>query len=145
MKQSCDKVEHLITENLNKKLIEIRDKLNKIEGVSNKNELLLTKAWTCLNSIVDLLKGANLIQRLSTIRQTIRMLTKFHLNQSNRFYSVRLSGDDSEMFANTPLLPGFCLPKKGKNFFITELSKLKNLLFFLKESHVFCQYSKKVS
>jgi hypothetical protein len=89
---------------------------------SDKNEQLLNKAWLCLNAIVDQLKGASLIQRLSTIRQSIRLLTQFHLNQTNRFYTLRqTSGDDGAaaaaaggvVFAKTPYLPGFCLPKKG--------------------------------
>lgn len=37
LKQSCDKIEHLIAENVNKKLVEIRGELNKIESLSQIN------------------------------------------------------------------------------------------------------------
>lgn len=85
---------------------------------ADKNESLLGKAWSCFNAVVEQLKGAALIQRLPTMRQSIRLLTQFHLSQTNRFYSVKpittASGsDDTSMVAKMQRLPGFCLPKKG--------------------------------
>lgn len=91
------------------------DELTKslINMLSDKNEQLLTKAWLCLNSIIERLKGIELIQRLANIRQAIRVITQFHLSQSYKFYSVRINTDSASLFAKSPLLPGFCLPKKG--------------------------------
>lgn len=81
--------------------------------LSDKNEQLLTKAWLCLNAIVERLKGFALIQRLANIRQAIRVITQFHMSQTHRYYSLRVNTDSATLFAKTPLLPGFCLPKKG--------------------------------
>jgi hypothetical protein len=60
---------------------------------------LVVKAWNCINAIINANKGSILMQRLPTIRQSIRLLTMQHKKQ----YS-----DD----VNRPLI-GFCLPKKG--------------------------------
>lgn len=75
---------------------------------SDKNEQVLVKAWSCLNSIIEQLKGSSLIQRLPTIRQSIRLLTQFHLQHTNRYYTLA-----TNEVAKANYLPGFCLPKKG--------------------------------
>lgn len=81
-----------------------------------KNDKILLKAWTCLNSCIDTLKGIALIQRLPVIRQTLRLLTQFHFsNQTQEYYSHTMSESSPEVIKNYKLylLPGFCIPKKG--------------------------------
>lgn len=73
------------------------------------DEQLLSKAWTCLNSIIDTMKGNNLLSRQSTVRQCIRILIK---NRDCGPYVIR-SIDNTAVDQVKPLLPGFCLPKKG--------------------------------
>ena len=81
------------------------------------NEPILVRAWTCLHSCVDSLKGIALVQRLPVIRQTLRLLTQFHLgNQTLRFYAATMSQPDFKAIValgGNYLLPGFCLAKKG--------------------------------
>lgn len=63
--------------------------------LSETNEAILLRAWSCLSQVIDSLKGNDLIERLHIIRQTLRMITST---------------------ANTiTQLPGFCMPKKGIN------------------------------
>jgi HEAT repeat protein len=73
---------------------------------AEKNEIILVKAWSCLNSIIEPLKGNALLQRLPTIRQSIRVLANSSYS-NNRLYD---SFDPKDV---KTLLPGFCLPKKG--------------------------------
>ncbi len=73
---------------------------------AEKNEHILIKAWSCLNSIIEPLKGNSLLQRLPTIRQSIRVLANSSYS-NNRLYD---SFDPNDVKI---LLPGFCLPKKG--------------------------------
>ena len=61
---------------------------------------LVTKAWNCLNCIIEPLKGNHLLQRLPAIRQSLRVL----LNQSQQTQNLN---------KNNMMLHGFCLPKKG--------------------------------
>lgn len=96
--------------------------------LSDKSEQLLSKAWLCLAAVIDQLKGVSLIQRLPTIRQSIRVITQFHLNQTNRFYSVKAiccgPEDLSSVVSKMPHLPGFCLPKKGFHLIYMDIDKL---------------------
>jgi HEAT repeat protein len=68
------------------------------------DEQLVTKAWNCLNCIIEPLKGNVLLQRLPAIRQALRVL----LQQSQKN-----SGSAKSLNKTNVLLPGFCLPKKG--------------------------------
>lgn len=65
------------------------------------NELLVSKAWDCLNSIIEPLKGNILLQRLPAIRQGLRVL-------SQQCQQQRLGGNKKNVTVH-----GFCLPKKG--------------------------------
>jgi hypothetical protein len=77
----------------------------------DKNESILIKAWDCLNSIIEQLKGNNLLNRLGTIRQSVRMLTQQNPQLRSQYVYTPLENSKSEDKNN--YLPGFCLPKKG--------------------------------
>jgi hypothetical protein len=79
--------------------------------LNDKNEAILTRAWTCLNAIIDTLKGNNLLTRLGTIRQSVRMLTQQNPNLRSQLVYTPLEIKVDETKAS--YLPGFCLPKKG--------------------------------
>ena len=75
----------------------------------DKNETVLRRAWDCLNSVIDKLKGSNLLNRLPTIRQSVRILCQhFGRYQPQQSYYF-----DESFTENQMLIPGFCLPKKG--------------------------------
>ena len=74
---------------------------------AEKNEAMVLKAWNCLNSIIEPLKGNALIQRLPVIRQSIRLLSQTPLYLDNRVCDY-YGNVDSKVY-----MPGFCLPKKG--------------------------------
>jgi hypothetical protein len=74
---------------------------------TDKNENIVIKAWNCLNSILEPLKGNTLIQRLPTIRQSIRLIVQSPLYNEARLFDT-YGNTDSKIY-----LPGFCLPKKG--------------------------------
>jgi hypothetical protein len=72
-----------------------------------KNENILVKAWNCLQSILEPLKANQLLQRLSTIKNAIRLISALPQYSESRLidnYGVT----DSRLY-----VPGFCLPKKG--------------------------------
>ena len=76
---------------------------------ADKNEAILTKAWTCLSTVIEPLKGNALIHRLSTIRQAVRLLSNAYSSHlSNRLYDLNETPDVAMAY-----LPGFCLAKKG--------------------------------
>ena len=74
---------------------------------TEKNENIVVKAWNCLNSILEPLKGNTLIQRLPTIRQSIRLIAQSPVFHESRLFDA-YGNTDSKIH-----LPGFCLPKKG--------------------------------
>ena len=74
---------------------------------TEKNEQIVLKAWNCLNSILEPLKPHTLIQRLSTVRQAIRLIVQSPVYQESRLYDL-YGNTDSSLY-----VPGFCLPKKG--------------------------------
>ena len=74
---------------------------------TEKNENILIKAWNCLNSILEPLKGNTLIQRLPTVRQSIRLIVQSPVFHESRLFDT-YGNTDSKVY-----LPGFCLPKKG--------------------------------
>jgi hypothetical protein len=91
-----------------------------LQLLAETSEAVLTRAWSCLNAVVETLKAdgedsgpAVFIQRLPGIRQTLRIMTQFNLsNQTIRHFALTMcepSGGDSALYA----LPGFCLPKRG--------------------------------
>ena len=84
---------------------------NLLNLFSEKQELLLIKAWDCLSCIIDTLKGNMLLNRLSTIRQSIRLLTQ-HQSGKSSTQQIR-SLTNPELNQQAFYLNGFCLPKKG--------------------------------
>jgi hypothetical protein len=74
---------------------------------TEKNELIVAKAWNCLNSILEPLKGLTLLQRLSTIRNSVRLIVQSQVYQESRIFDM-YGNTDSKIY-----VPGFCLPKKG--------------------------------
>jgi HEAT repeat protein len=65
------------------------------------NDSIVLKAWDCLNSVMDSLKGNALIQRLPIVRQSMRLI----IQQNN----LTSGGTTKKVF----LLRGFCITKKG--------------------------------
>ncbi len=67
-----------------------------------------------MNSIIENQKGNNLLSRQSTVKQCLRILTK---NRESGPYVVHdIANTEPEQ--DVPLLPGFCLPKKGISFLL---------------------------
>jgi hypothetical protein len=86
----------------------IRDLFNLL---NEQEEELLVKAWDCLKSIINTLSGNLLLDRLSTLRQSIRV----HAQQSgmcSRQFTIKDLAYTNVNYELT-LLPGFCLPNRG--------------------------------
>lgn len=86
----------------------VRDLFNLL---NEQEEELLIKAWECLKSIINTLSGNLLLDRLSTLRQSIRVLAQ-QTSMSSRQFTIKNLAYTNINYEPT-LLPGFCLPKRG--------------------------------